>query len=34
MNFIFDVPDASFVAVEICSLTFVAGIILSARDTL
>ena len=34
INFILDVPDASLVVVEICSLTSAAGIILSAKDTL
>jgi hypothetical protein len=34
MNFIFEVPEASFEAVEICSDTFAAGTIVSAYVTL
>jgi len=34
MNFILPVPDASLLAVEICSLTSAAANIISAFDTL
>ena len=34
MNFMFEVPDASLPAVEICSETSVAGMIRSAGETL
>ena len=34
INFMFPVPDASLLAVEICSLTSAAAKIISALDTL
>ncbi len=33
MNFMFEVPLASFPAVEICSLISVAGMMRSAKET-